>query len=141
MVRWWSGDVRSDVDQRVSTAVSAGTVAVLVAYNIPNRDRGRCRVSSHYRSGSVMGQAIAELSRASTRRRHVAQRSAGLVDGVAQFARPAPTAEPGKKLVDAYLWVKRPGESDGTCNGGPAAGGCAWSPDYALGLAQRALLE
>ena len=24
--------------------------------------------------------------------------------------------------LDAVLWVKRPGESDGTCNGGPAAG-------------------
>ena len=24
--------------------------------------------------------------------------------------------------VDAYLWVKVPGESDGTCNGGPSAG-------------------
>ncbi|WP_170866903.1 glycoside hydrolase family 6 protein [Nocardioides lianchengensis] len=25
--------------------------------------------------------------------------------------------------LDAYLWVKPPGESDGECNGGPAAGG------------------
>jgi endoglucanase len=40
------------------------------------------------------------------------------------------------RLVDALLWVKRPGESDGTCNGGPAAG--AWWRDYALGLARRA---
>ncbi len=24
--------------------------------------------------------------------------------------------------LDAYVWVKPPGESDGTCNGGPAAG-------------------
>jgi endoglucanase len=44
----------------------------------------------------------------------------------------ASTADP---LVDAYLWIKPPGESDGTCNGGPAAG--AWWADYALGLAQR----
>ena len=29
------------------------------------------------------------------------------------------TDQPG---VDAYLWTKKPGESDGTCNGGPAAG-------------------
>jgi endoglucanase len=42
------------------------------------------------------------------------------------------TADP---VVDAYLWIKPPGESDGTCNGGPAAG--AWWADYALGLAQR----
>ena len=54
-------------------------------------------------------------------------------------------------LVDAYLWVKVPGESDGSCNrsvsgsttdpewGGivdPAAG--AWFPQQALQLAQLA---
>ncbi len=27
-----------------------------------------------------------------------------------------------KPGVDAYLWTKKPGESDGVCNGGPAAG-------------------
>ena len=49
---------------------------------------------------------------------------------------PVPTTDPGQPLVDAYLWVKRPGESDGSCNGGPPAG--AWWPEYALGMAQRA---
>ncbi|MEV8308064.1 glycoside hydrolase family 6 protein [Streptomyces flavidovirens] len=39
-------------------------------------------------------------------------------------------------LLDAYLWIKRPGDSDGECRGGPAAG--TWWPDYALGLARRA---
>ncbi|MEF2527228.1 MULTISPECIES: glycoside hydrolase family 6 protein [Streptomyces] len=48
-----------------------------------------------------------------------------------------PTDRTGDPLVDAYLWVKRPGESDGTCRGGPAAG--TWWPDYALGLARRAV--
>ena len=48
----------------------------------------------------------------------------------------APTTNTGNALVDAYLWIKVPGESDGTCNGGPNAG--AWWADYALGLAQRA---
>lgn len=47
-----------------------------------------------------------------------------------------PTTQTGNSMVDAYLWVKAPGESDGTCNGGPNAG--AWWADYALGLAQRA---
>jgi hypothetical protein len=47
-----------------------------------------------------------------------------------------PTAITGDPLADAYLWIKRPGESDGSCNGGPAAG--LWWADYALGLAQRA---
>lgn len=47
-----------------------------------------------------------------------------------------PTAATGHELVDAFLWVKRPGESDGACNGHPAAG--VWMPEYALGLAKRA---
>jgi endoglucanase len=47
-----------------------------------------------------------------------------------------PTVATGEPLVDAFLWVKPPGESDGTCNGGPRAG--EWWPDYALGLAKRA---
>jgi endoglucanase len=47
-----------------------------------------------------------------------------------------PRAVRGHDLVDAYLWIKRPGESDGSCNGGPPAG--TWWPEYALGLARRA---
>jgi endoglucanase len=46
----------------------------------------------------------------------------------------APTTDTGDPLVDAYLWVKRPGESDGDCRGGPKAG--EWWPSYALGLAR-----
>ena len=46
------------------------------------------------------------------------------------------TTQTGEPRADALLWIKRPGESDGTCNGGPAAG--KWWPEYALGLAQRA---
>ncbi|MFF1913181.1 glycoside hydrolase family 6 protein [Streptomyces sp. NPDC058239] len=45
-----------------------------------------------------------------------------------------PTTDTGDELVDAYLWVKRPGESDGDCKGGPKAGD--WWPEYALGLAR-----
>ncbi|MFG2022914.1 glycoside hydrolase family 6 protein [Streptomyces sp. NPDC048825] len=45
-----------------------------------------------------------------------------------------PTTKTGDDLVDAYLWVKRPGESDGTCRGGPKAG--EWWPEYALNLAK-----
>lgn len=48
----------------------------------------------------------------------------------------APTTRTGLPLVDAYLWVKTPGESDGPCNGGPRAG--QWWPEYALGLSRTA---
>lgn len=46
------------------------------------------------------------------------------------------TARTGHPLVDALVWVKRPGESDGACNGGPPAG--EWWSEYAVGLARRA---
>ena len=35
---------------------------------------------------------------------------------------PAPQIAPGPAGIDAYLWIKDPGVSDGPCNGGPAAG-------------------
>jgi endoglucanase len=61
-----------------------------------------------------------------------------------------PTANTGNPLVDAYLWIKVPGESDGQCTRGlpagsadpergmidPAAGD--WFPQQALELAQLA---
>jgi endoglucanase len=47
-----------------------------------------------------------------------------------------PTTDTGQPLADAYLWVKAPGESDGSCAGAASAG--VWMPEYALGLAQRA---
>ena len=35
---------------------------------------------------------------------------------------PEPTVSTGTALLDAELWIKAPGESDGSCNGGPPAG-------------------
>lgn len=52
-----------------------------------------------------------------------------------------PTVNTGEELVDAYLYIKLPGQSDGQdsdpqkCFGGPAAG--EWWPQYALGLIER----
>jgi endoglucanase len=40
-----------------------------------------------------------------------------------------PTLDSGVDGLDAFLWIKPPGESDGSCNGGPVAG--AWWPEYA----------
>jgi endoglucanase len=62
-----------------------------------------------------------------------------------------PTADTGEPLIDAYLWIKTPGQSDGQCNRGiagsttdpewggitdPAAG--AWFGQQALELAKLA---
>jgi endoglucanase len=46
-----------------------------------------------------------------------------------------PTMDTGEPLCDAFLWLKRPGESDGACNGGPRAG--EWWPAQALELARN----
>jgi endoglucanase len=46
----------------------------------------------------------------------------------------SPTTATHSPLSDAYLWIKTPGESDGACNGGPAAG--VWWPEYALELTE-----
>jgi endoglucanase len=43
-----------------------------------------------------------------------------------------PSSQTDHPLLDAYLWIKVPGESDGTCNGGPNAG--TWWPEYAIEL-------
>jgi endoglucanase len=49
----------------------------------------------------------------------------------------APTTSTGQPRVDAYLWVKTPGESDGSCRAGaPPAG--QWWLQYALALAAAA---
>jgi len=47
---------------------------------------------------------------------------------------PSPTTNVGGN-VDAYLWIKVPGESDGTCNGGPSAG--TWWNEYAQELIEN----
>ncbi len=50
----------------------------------------------------------------------------------------APSTNTGNKLVDAYLWVKGPGGSDGTCGPArentPAPSAGAWWPQYAKEL-------
>ncbi|WP_433305041.1 glycoside hydrolase family 6 protein [Actinoplanes sp. CA-030573] len=49
---------------------------------------------------------------------------------------PAPTTSTGRPRLDALLWIKNPGESDGACRPGePPAG--KWWPQYALDLVRR----
>jgi endoglucanase len=49
----------------------------------------------------------------------------------------APTTNAPDELTDALLWVKPPGESDGTCRPGAPAAGQFWV-DHALDLARTA---
>ena len=48
-----------------------------------------------------------------------------------------PTVDTGEELIDAYLWVKPPGESDGVCNGGPTPG--KFWLEYALELVRNTI--
>jgi endoglucanase len=45
---------------------------------------------------------------------------------------PRPTADTGNPLVDAYLWIKIPGESDGECTRGLGPGGSTVDPEWGL---------
>jgi len=45
-----------------------------------------------------------------------------------------PTTSTNDPLCDGFLWLKRPGESDGQCNGGPKAG--VWWEPQALEMAR-----
>ncbi len=56
----------------------------------------------------------------------------GMVQPARTCTWPRATTETDDALADAYLWIKPPGESDGTCNGGPVAG--AWCPNMHLVL-------
>jgi endoglucanase len=49
-----------------------------------------------------------------------------------------PTTNTAHPLVDAFLWIKPPGESDGTCGGGPPAG--TWWAAFALELSRMAAI-
>jgi endoglucanase len=48
---------------------------------------------------------------------------------------PAPRFAPGPVGIDAYLWIKDPGASDGNCRGAPPAG--QFWPQYAAALEQQ----
>jgi endoglucanase len=47
-----------------------------------------------------------------------------------------PGTDTGDTAVHAFLWIKKPGESDGACNGGPKAGD--WWTEIALELVRGA---
>jgi len=50
---------------------------------------------------------------------------------------PNPTTNTANRLVDAYMWISRPGYSRGACNGGPLKEGDWWL-ERALELARYA---
>jgi endoglucanase len=74
----------------------------------------------------------------------VGRNGRGAADGELAWCNPpgralgqTPTTTAPDALTDALLWVKPPGESDGTCRPGAPPAGEFWA-DYAVGLARAA---
>lgn len=127
--RWMKPEVAADRLQRAGVALADG-----FALNVSN-----------YQSTSMNVQYGASISKLVGGKHYVIDTSrngAGAsprdwCNARGQAIGALPTTNTGHPLVDAYLWIKQPGESDGTCNGGPRAG--EWWSDYALDLARREL--
>ena len=89
------------------------------------------------------GDAISGLTNGAHYVVDTSRNGAGPADGDMYWCNPggralgaAPTTDTGNGNVDAFLWVKRPGESDGSCNGGPGAG--RFVNQFAIELARNA---
>jgi endoglucanase len=126
-----------------------GLVAPLRASGIARADGFALNVSNFYSTKKVLN-----YGRALSRRLHGAHfvvdtsrngNGATLNDdpGGPKWCNPpgraigrSPTTSTGQRKVDAFLWVKTPGASDGTCRAGaPPAG--QWWPEYALALVRN----
>ncbi|KAG3006427.1 hypothetical protein PC123_g13108 [Phytophthora cactorum] len=59
---------------------------------------------------------------ADTSRNYVAPTTTDWCNVLAAGIGAPPTSETNVSNLDYFMWIKPPGESDGTCNGGPAAG-------------------
>ena len=114
----------------------------LAAAGIARAEGFALNVSSHHAT-DIAARYIRDLSARTGGKHAVLDTSRNGLGSNGEWCNPsgrAVGATPGSNTIDptidAYLWVKTPGESDGQCNGGPSAG--AWWADYALGLAARA---
>ena len=108
----------------------------------PTASRSTSRTTTARRTRSPSARGSARRPRASTSSstpaataRAPRRTTSGATRPAARSANGRGPPTPASKRVDALLWIKAPGESDGTCNGGPPAG--EWWRDYALGLIER----
>jgi endoglucanase len=101
---------------------------------------------SNFQSTPAMLQYGRSLSNALGKAHFVVDTSRNAIPGSGeQWCNPmprglghAPTTDTGIARVDAFLWIKTPGQSDGTCNGGPQAG--EYWPSYGRMLVEHAKL-
>ncbi|WP_338496031.1 glycoside hydrolase family 6 protein [Streptomyces sp. SJL17-4] len=126
----WIGPDRPEEETRALTeaATRAGREALLVLYDVPNRDCGR-----HSAGGKPF---VIDTSRNENGPWTQGDPADSWCNPPGRALGEPPTRATGDPLVAAYLWIKRPGESDGTCRGGPKAG--EWFDPYAQELARNA---
>ncbi|HEX4104015.1 MAG TPA: glycoside hydrolase family 6 protein [Candidatus Paceibacterota bacterium] len=138
------GNTKVYLDAGNPNWISAGDMAPrLEAAGIAQADGFSLNVSNFYTTSAnvAFGESLSALVGGKHFVVDTSRNGNGSLNG--EWCNPAgmalgntPTFKTGNPLVDAYLWIKPPGESDGTCNGGPSAG--TWWSQYAVGLAQAA---
>ncbi|MEV0810904.1 glycoside hydrolase family 6 protein [Micromonospora sp. NPDC050200] len=112
------------------------------ALNVANFIRTQDNVRYGHRLSDALGGDVRFVI--DTSRNGNGPAAGGTVDGAPSWCNPPgralgeePTDAPGLDRVDALLWVKYPGESDGACRPGEPERG-VWWPEYALALARPA---
>lgn len=124
----FTGDVAATADalRRSGVARAAG-----FSLNVANF----LSTADNVRYGTAISRALGGRTHfvIDTSRNGAAEEADGFCNPPGRRLGQPPTLNPGIPLVDALLWIKRPGESDGDCGGGaPTAG--EWYADYALSL-------
>jgi len=131
------------IDAGHSGWIDASTMAGrLSKANVANADGFALNVSN-FVSSSAEGSYGATVSSLTNNKHFVVDTSRNGNGSDGTWCNPSgraigarPTSSTGNALIDGFLWLKVPGESDGACNGGPSAG--TWWPSYALALVQNA---
>jgi endoglucanase len=88
--------------------------------------------------GRAVAASVAKPFVVDTSRNGVGRGTEGWCNPPGRALGTPPTTTTGQAQVDAFLWVKTPGRSDGQCERDEPSAGTFW-PDYAVGLAERAL--
>jgi endoglucanase len=126
-------------------AVALKSAGIAVANGFAVNVAGFARTADNVRYGHRISDALGGTATfvIDTSRNGKGPHPGNRVDGAPTWCNPPgralgekPTDDPGIPRLDALLWIKYPGESDGPCRAGEPAVG-EWWPEYALDLARR----
>jgi len=138
------GSSAATVAKYTGDAAAAGAIPVLAIYGIPHRDCGSFAAGGLATADDYRGWIDGIASDVGASRTAIITSRNGVgpaPDSGLNWCNPSgralgtpPTAATAGAHADAYLWIKRPGESDGTCDkGDPPAG--TFVSQYAIDLA------